>query len=335
MEIPELKNPFTNARIVSVNTDPKEYHDITGAIRGNRNYVQSNTSLKLMAECQRKWILGAQAEKTSDATDWGIGVHCLTLTPEYAEERIAVTPETYPDTKTGEPKPWTFNANFCKDWKARNLDKLIVKPDELAGMKAAVRRLMEDDPIAQLINSAQTEVFVQAEYFDHDTVITVPIKGLIDLVPNKDEPFFGRCLADVKTLRNGKPSFWQREVFQRGYHIQAALYLWLYTAATGEDRTDFLHVLSENVPPYEPGRRLLTNEYLEMGRRFIKGALRHYCQCLTTGIWPDYDYNTQNIRGWTLTEPEAWMIGREPEYLPIGAEPSTTEPTSDPNDLMP
>lgn len=335
METLELKNPFTNAEIVGVDFDPTVYHTLKGQ-RGTKDFMMSNSSLKEFAACPRKWKLGGEEEKDTDATEWGTLVDALALTPMHMRERFAVTPETYPDTKTGEPKPWTFNANHCKAWKAEQVGKTIVKPCELLGAQDAVKRLHDDPQIDALINCSERQVFVQAEYHDRDTNLIVPVKGLIDLVPDKSVEFYGRCIADLKTIRNGKPAFWKREVFLRGYHIQATLYLWLYVAATGEDRTDFLHVLSENVPPYEPGRRLLSNEFQEAGRRFIIGALRHYCQCLATGIWPDYDWGTQNIRGWTIVSPESWMMAAEQDFPPFVDEvPVVGKVTSDPNDLIP
>jgi hypothetical protein len=130
-------------------------------------------------------------------------------------------------------------------------------------------------------------------------------------------------------------------VFFWGLHVQAALYLDLYTRATGEDRTDFLHAISESEPPYEPGRALLTAgsqfDFVEEGRRVYVDALRFYCRCVKSGKWPGYaDMAENSIHGWPICQPEAWMIGGGPAMPPeVQTEDEDDEPTMDKNDIMP
>jgi hypothetical protein len=329
METPDsLPNPFSNARVVGVDVDPNDYHRLQGE-RGKQEFIVSNSMLKDFAKCPRKWRVGGEPERDSDACRWGELIDARALSPSKFEKRFAVCPAMYPCEPTKKDprteKKWTRQATYCNEWESARFGegRLVIKADEFNSSRDAIGRLQNDEGIAALLACSQTQVHVAAEYRDRATGITVPVKGLIDLVPYKNAPFYGRTLADLKTTRNASARNWVREVFQYGYAIQAALYLDLYTAATGEDRTSFIHVLSESTPPYEPGKRLLTQEFVEIGRRFYHSTLSLYCACLARDVWPSYDDSHDNINGWAFCGPEPWMIGQdEVPMLPEDEKPA-------------
>lgn len=333
-------NPITNAKIVSVDTDPAVYHRTKGGARGQPDCIMSNSEIKRFADCPQKWLLGGCDHDDTDATRWGNLVDCLFLTPAHFKERYVVSPEKYPDKKTGELKDWNLKANFCKAWKKEQGDKICIKPKEAAGANEAVTRLCGDPEIRSLMTMCARQVMVVGEYKDAATGLVVPMKGLLDIVPNAKFDFYGRCLADLKTTERAKTSGWAKKVFGWGLYIQAALYLDLYTAATGEDRSDFLHVISESTPPYEPNTVLLTSgsdmDFVEIGREYYVNALQFYCRCLKDGRWPGYAEMSECIHGWAVVRPEAWMIGGG-LVMPAAAEPDedADEPKLDKNDIMP
>lgn len=311
MNIPESKNPIVSAEIVGSDVDYADYSkQPDGVIRGNLGYIMGRSELTEFAKCPSRWRKGYKDEEGSEATEWGSLIDCLALAPNSLDAKVAICPETYPDSKTGEPKPWTFAANYCKAWKAKNEGKQIVKHDVFDKANGAIGALLVDDEIQSLIACSQTQVMVAGKYVDGETGLEVVLRGLIDMVPDKSHLRFGKSLADLKTCNDASAFAWGRAVFDRGYHIQAALYLDLYTAATGEDRLEFLHVVQESFKPWQPARRIVSTEFVELGRMAYVSALRRYCKCLSDGIWPGYDQEDQLIQGWALTQPEQWMIGR-------------------------
>jgi hypothetical protein len=146
-----------------------------------------------------------------------------------------------------------------------------------------------------------------ASYQDAETGIVVPLRILIDLLPAVDSDY-GKAIADLKTCGSAAVRPWNRAVFDHGYYIQSALYLDVWTLATGEDRTDFLHIVQESYTPYQTEKRMLSAEFIELGRAKYVEALQKYCQCLKTGVWPGYEGSRLDWRGWQLTEPEPWMV---------------------------
>lgn len=304
--MPAIPNPIAEAKVVGTNIEYAVYSR-QSVEKGNPAYIMGRSDLAEFAACPKKWLLTSDlAGESTEATEWGTLMDCLVLTPGQFKDRFAVCPETYPDTKTKEPKPWTFAANFCKDWKLSQGDKTIIKAQEYGRAQQAVKALDQDSQ--DLIAASERQVMVIGQYTDKETELTIPLKGLIDLVPKVDHPKWGTCLADLKTTSDASPRTWARQINQFSLNWQAALYLDLYTKAHEEDRNTFRHIVQENKEPFITGRRILSVEFVEMGRRAYLEALRDYCQCLKSNIWPDYETQGMCIDGWSIAEPEAWMV---------------------------
>jgi len=307
MERIESKNVLQAGKVIGT-VDRKTYFG--NGKRGEKDFVMSRGELAEFNRCPHRWLLGYESEETK-STEWGTLIDCLALSPDEFEESFVVTPESYPDSKTGEAKPWNWNANFCKAWRDEHDGLEVVKHETFTQASNAVKFLMADPEIAEMIRCSQRQVMAVAEYFDEETEITVPLKVLIDLLPDVGHGQFGKSLADLKTCTTAHPFPWSRAVFEHGYFIQAALYLDVYTSATDEDRVDFRHILQESYPPWEVGKRIVSQEFIELGRETYMTALKRYCRCLAENFWPGYDHEGRMIlNGWQVVDPEAWMVGR-------------------------
>lgn len=320
-----------NCRLETVNTDPDEYHKLHAEPRGRPGHVMSRGEVIKFAASPSKWRKSESIhDQESDATRFGSLVDCLALTPHQFSSRFAVKPLTYQDAKTGEVKPWNGNSNVCKQWLEDHKDKVVISASEWENAKAAHEALLADQRIGELWARADFQVMVLGDWHDRATSLVVPCKALIDIVPSKDGPH-RKILADLKTCRNGAPVAWPRQVWQGGYHVQAAWYLDMFTAATGQDRNTWLHVLVENIPPFEVGRRLVSSDFCEIGRGFYQQALADYCQCLAANRWPGWDDGGE-LDGWTITAPEAWMLMAD-KGLKIEA--ATAKPQTENEDIIP
>lgn len=296
-----------NARI-QYGMNPVEYHAIGKDIpRGDKRFVMSQSQLKLFSECPRRWINGYREDQSSDM-EWGSLIDCLALTPHLFDERFAITPETYPP----DDKPWNWNAKHCRQWRedrhSEGRECVTFKAHEAA--RVAVCALKSDPRIADYLSECQAQAAVFGEYVDESTGVIVPMKCLIDIVPSKQSEF-SASLADLKTTNNASPRKWQRHVADYGLHVQAALYLAMFNAATGEDREEWRWLVQESFPPYEPDAKLMTSEFYEMGRIAMTQAMGLYCRCLELNWWPTYSDlklpGYDSIDGWSLVHPEAWM----------------------------
>jgi hypothetical protein len=283
---------ITKAKIIGDNVSYKDYsRQEPGMFRGNPAFIMSRGEIVNFASNPARWLAGYREEQSeTDSTKWGSMIDCLLTSPEKFEAMFSVSPETYPDKKTGEAKPWTGAATFCKEWKKEQGDKTIIKSDTKADADKAVAAIRGSDLIAALFAASQKQVFCVAAWKDEATGIEVPLRILLDLVPPSDHPIFGKWLADFKTARNGNPATWARVIEDQSYDIQASLYRDIYCAATAEERVDFVHIVQENVFPFHvvTPPPAMSSEFLDWGRTKYRMALKRYCQCLSTGEWPSF-----------------------------------------------
>lgn len=320
-----MRNPLTNASIIGDGYDSTEY-TLKAHSRGEKAYMMSRSSLKDFAECPSKWLKYGDGDDETKSTEWGSLVDCLLLEPSKFEKRYAIKPDQYPSinkkTKEEEWKPWNANSTWCDNW-LNELDDHLT-PISRSTLKEAQKAVeTAEKEFGPFLDAAKFQVYATAEYNDRDTGLTIPICGLIDVVPgNLIVRDGGDSLADFKTARSADLARWPREVHTWWLDAQAALYLDLYNGATGESREMFYHLIQESEYPYECASAPLSVEFINNGRKKYLNALRLYCRCLATGHWDTFtDLHATRTRGLGLIEPEPWMmveaqtINEDPDWM--------------------
>jgi hypothetical protein len=303
-DLPELNNPFIEAKIVGKNIDPLVYQK-DNTERGNPLFVMSRSGLMRLLASPSKWKKGDFSEGT-DATDLGT-LFDAKLTLDDWQSRFVTQPAEY-ENEAGEIKPWSNNAKVCKKWHAGQAGKTVITQKEDDKSALMVERMLKDSRIKPVLDGAEFSVMVLGRYKDRETGIEVPVKGLIDVLPTGG---YRDTLADIKTARDGNPTGWPKVIFEHDYDVQSSLYLDLYETATGEGRNKFIHLISENQPPYEPERSSVSEEFLKEGRAVYISALQLYCRCLAENHWPSAsDLKGRDYNGWPIAQMEAWMVGR-------------------------
>lgn len=326
-----------NAKIVSIGKNSDDYH-AQEAERGSREFVMSSSRLRDFGQCPERWRNG-YSSPDSDAKKWGSLVDTRLLTPEQFPSRYAVTPETYETTGMQCPvclgvsdskecrkcktprrevklmKPWNGNSSVCATWiDARKEEKKEIVSSKLVNdCDAALKRLWSDKVIADFIGSCDTQVHITAEWHDAETGLVVPIQALLDLVPRLNSNF-RRVAGDLKTTRNGQRVPWLKFMFQSGYYVQGSFGLDLLNSAEGAEegigRMNFCFVLQENFAPWQPGRRMMTEKFLALGRIEYARLLGNYAACLLSDKWPGYDDDDSGmtVQGWSLVDPDEFMV---------------------------
>ena len=335
-------NTFTNAKVIQTAADAALYHAQT-AERGTLGFQVSQGMLREFDRCPLRWVRG-YTPPDGKAKAWGSMLDCLLLTPEEFEWRYPLRPDTYPAPAThekvkkglitaGDPLPWNANAAICKEWEATMEGRSTIKSATLFDLQQSVKRLRADAAIEDVLGASANQVWVRADYHDAATGLVIPCKGLIDGVPFPGTPVLEHCLWDLKSTRSALPEAWVKWVYQTGLHVQAAWYLDMYNAATGEERSTWLWILQENFPPWEVGRRMASQAFIELGRLFYRSALARYAKCLSTGVWPGYDSipgQRQSLGGWTDVVPLQWMLDRGLDHMGAATEEAAEEDDSDP-----
>lgn len=332
---------FENARIVKTGADDREYHADQKAERGSPQFVMSVSALREFARCPSRWQNG-YVPPESDAKVDGSLFDCLLLTPQFFEARYAIRPATYENDK-GETKPWNANANACKAWLEEHEDFKITTEDAVAECKKAIARLRSDEILAAWLDCCDTQVWIEADWKDKPTGLSIPFKVLLDFVPNPEKETtisFAGALGDLKRSRNANHEAWTRWAYFAGYHIQAAAYTDVFNATLKDDerRRDTFHfILSENYEPYEPGRRILAQDFMDLGRASYRTMLGNYAQCVKAQRFPGYDDTEDSAlyNGWSLVVPSPWHAVNEQfaqryQFTPSAEEPEPEFPSETP-----
>lgn len=364
-----MKPLFVNARIV---TDATDYHAAQKSERGSKEYVMSHSSLMAFADNPARWEAG-YSRKDTKSSIWGRLVDCLFLTPDDFPSKYLVTPATYKKTMMQCPqcgsmaesqtcrtngcksvvripklveKEWNNTAEECKPAiaQAAKERKEVISDALYCEAMNALRVLKSDPQINLLRNVSKTQVKIVAQYYDEATNITIDYQALLDMMPEGGGEFCVADFADVDAeLKTGVSAFgrpWQRAMFQNNYDSQAAGYLLLHNATIEgpNKRTGFVWVVQENFPPYAVGRKEASIKFLELGEMKLRNALRRYCDCLASGVWPGPDdqqpKEMQPRSGWTLVEPEAWMIDQVAQGIPTLQEPEPLDGESPEDEIL-
>ena len=171
--------------------------------------------------------------------------------------------------------------------------------DLIGDMALAVDRQLAAMGIA--LDPARSEVVALAE------VDGVACRAMIDNAPADSR----LPLYDLKSTTDASPEALAKTVAAYGYDVQAAHYLAVWKAATGEDRK-FRIIFVEKEAPYgvsvaelyrKPGDEA---DWFDHADALAADARRIWGECLRTGHWPGYPARVAVIGapGWHLTKME-------------------------------
>jgi exodeoxyribonuclease VIII len=205
--------------------------------------------------------LSAETEDT-DAMALGRAVHGLVLEPE--RTRIAV---------------WDGGARRGREWEAfcsqaKSEDAEVLRADDYATAKRMAEAVHAKPRARGLLCEGRPEVTLCWESNG------IRLKGRPDWI--------GRTIVDLKTTRDASIDGFGREVAQRLYHMQAALYGAGCHAATGEHLPCYL-IAVESEAPHDVVVYRIPERIMEQGRLLWTRALTTLQACRQSGSWPGAD----------------------------------------------
>lgn len=102
------------------------------------------------------------------------------------------------------------------------------------------------------------------------------------------------CLIDTKTTKCAAHEPFGRDVWKYFYFAQAAFYLDGLKSLADVPRK-WLWIAIEKQPPYLSAVYEPTERMIEQGRRAYMGWLRQWMKCISSGEWPGYPNEIQEI----------------------------------------
>lgn len=267
----------------------KKYYEITASSRDLTSPV-SKSLLWAFFQSPYKWFNSIKSANPTPAMEFGSLVHCAALTPNLLLKEFTMAPFD------------SWRSKESQDFKKRaEADgRVAVKEEDW-------NRAM--DIAGVFISSSEMPISYQTEVAVFGEIDGIEVKGMIDIVPTTGDSIYDRSLYDLKTTASIESlEELQRTIINRGYHWQAALYLDLWNAATGENRDSFVFIFIETSAPFEMASVRLTADFLDLGR-YGRGKHKGYLHAIS--LWRDcVDSNTwpKRVEGITTIDVPSWIL---------------------------
>lgn len=202
----------------------------------------------------------------SAAMSFGRAAHAIMLGEPCFDQYFVLSP--YDDYRTKEARAW-------RDEQTRT----IVKQSQFDSIKAMRDTVLKTPLIQNCFKDGRPEMSLI--WKDAETGIW--LKSRPDWLPNTI-PF----VPNFKSCRSARPTDFQRQAFELGYHQGAALTIEGLKQVLGWKNPAYYFVAQEKEPPYVAGLFMLRDTDIEWGALQNRRALRKLAKALDAGQWPGY-----------------------------------------------
>lgn len=242
-----------------------EYHKRAGLSKSQLDLLRDSP------EVFKDFQDGRYVPEQTEAMRIGTFIHSLAL-----ENRtdFVIAPETIAD-ESGKMIEWNGRKKVCRQWKWMQVLPVLTK-SEAADVHALAYAVRYDPLAKQLLSSGQRELSL----FVYDEGLSRTFKARPDWTGSD-------YFVDLKTTTDASTDGFGKEIYNRRYHVQAALYLrvagWL-----GMPQTKFYFVAVQKSTPPRVNVRLLHESALDLGQNELDDDLKLLAECEASGNWFGY-----------------------------------------------
>jgi exodeoxyribonuclease VIII len=174
-------------------------------------------------------------------------------------------------------------------------------------MLKAMRKAIRAHPAARRLMDADGFTECSCVWTDPDTGEACKCR------PDRLVDVDGHTIADLKTTLDASPEGFGKQVMKHLYHLQAAMYMDGVRKTRGHKVERFVFIAVEKKPPYLVAVYETPNSLLIKGGDLYRELLDQYHQCRTSGKWPGYGDEMQDITVpmWAQNEEITLSIGGE------------------------
>lgn len=277
---------------------PGIYTDLT-----NEDY---HATTAISASFLKSWILYSpfhanygKSDISQLIADLGTATHSEALEPE--KGNVVLSTE-----KTRATKAFKEHYEECKKQgkvllpqKDYEMIKGMVHGVDIDGQ--TIGGLRNDEVISVLLNR-EDKICEASLFAEHETGL------LLKARPDIYSPSLS-SMGDVKTTQDASPMGFARDIFKRGYHIQAAHYL-LLAEANGWEVEQWGFLAVSKTYPYPAHYHALTDNAIAYGKMLVNRALIDIAKAKKSGIYPTNwgPFSTHELPQW-LPESEEYLDG--------------------------
>ena len=231
------------------------------------------------------------ADDDSKALIFGRAVHTLLLSEDGFRDQYVVRPETY-EADDGKWKPWSGNANICKEWlAARKAEgKTVLLKQQVTDIQGMADRLSKSQVAVDLLRGR-----IERSIITKDAKTGVWVKSRPDSIPADT------IIADLKTCADASQVAIGRSIVNFGYLQQMALAITALEEVGGSRVDEAVLLFVETSYPYAFNIKPLDNGDIYTAMRQNRRALDTFAECLNRGEWATYSDST-----FTWSAPKWW-----------------------------
>ena len=246
-----------------------EYHDGPGI---------SNSGVKMILDCPKKYhhhyILKNKDKTKSKALIEGNQFHTYVLERDKFYQQYFVTEKI---ARRGEK--WREVVEMAEG-------KEVIFRDRKEQIYLMEKSLMSFPRASSLLSGGIAEASIF--WTDPDTGVLCKSRPDYLNVNNK-------FITDLKTTEDASYNGFARSIGKYNYHVQAAMMIDGFKAATGENIEGVFNFAIEKSAPYCCAVYLINEKAIEIGRKTYKRALKIFSDNLMTGNWSSYSSDIEEI----------------------------------------
>lgn len=210
-------------------------------------------------------------ESKSPSLILGNAVHTYILEPKKFHEKYLIIEKKDKRTKSGKLY-WVENEN-----KAKQNDFQLLTTENYDLIKNISNSIRSNLTANELISGGRYENSLY--WIDKDTGV---------LCKCRPDILHDNMICDFKTTCNASYYEFEKDIYNYGYHIQAAMMREASIALMGEKINDFIFILAEKDPPYATAIYPLGEEAINEGEKEFKKLLYEYKKCVDADNWSSY-----------------------------------------------
>lgn len=227
----------------------------------------------------------SEPRKSTRLMEIGTAIHAAVLEPVRFDQEYCITDALL------------RTAPAYKEFKAIHGGEFtLTKPEgkKVSGMRESVHNNLE--AMQYLVSPGKAEV--SAICTDPETGVT--IRARFDWLADSG------VAVDLKKTQDVRPDKFAKSVNTYRYHVQQAMYSFIYKQITGEPLKEFWFLAVEEEAPHSNQMYLLDDLAIEMGEYYFRRDLRVYAKCVDSGKWPHPSNGDGIIElpNWTVSEYE-------------------------------
>lgn len=214
------------------------------------------------------WNPNRIQQPTSKAMDFGKAAHALLLGDEVFDDKFAIRPDKWKDWRSGDAQKW-------RDEKVAE-GKTVITAEDFERIKL----IHADAAKYPLVEMGILNGKIERSMFWKDEETGIWLRARPDALSRVDGVF-----ADLKTAGKFDEDFLERQIFDAGYYLQAAITRMVCRGLKRPFETfTLVYVLNDDVP--DTAHVEIDEFDIDRGERVVRWCLRTIRRCLDTGEWP-------------------------------------------------